>query len=62
MTTMGQLFYTTYISVDLAYFVNITFPERVIVDNIILRNKIINQGAAEVNNHISRYDLTYLYL
>ena len=33
---------------------NITFPERVIVENIIPRNEIINQGVAEVDNHISR--------
>ena len=35
--------------------------ERVIVKNIIMRNVIINQGAAEVDNHISRddfFDLT----
>ena len=33
---------------------NITFPERVIVENIIPRNVIINRGVAEVDNHISR--------
>ena len=30
--------------------------ERVIVENIIPRNVIINRGAAEVDNHISRDD------
>ena len=30
--------------------------ERVIVENIIPRNMIINRGAAEVDNHISRDD------
>ena len=30
--------------------------ERVIVENIILRNVIINRGAAKVDNHISRDD------
>ena len=39
------------------YYINITFPERVIVDNIIPRNVIINRGAAEVDNHISRDDI-----
>ena len=41
----------------MAYYINITFPERVIVENIILRNVIINRGAAEVDNHISRDDI-----
>ena len=36
------------------YYINITFPERVIVENIIPRNVIINRGAAEVDNRISR--------
>ena len=35
-------------------YINITFPTRVIVENIIPRNVIINRGAAEVDNHISR--------
>ena len=39
------------------YYINITFPDMVIVENIIPRNVIINQGAAEVDNHISRYDI-----
>ena len=39
------------------YYINITFPARVIVENIILRNVIINRGAAEVDNHISRDDI-----
>ena len=38
------------------YYINITFPARVIVENIIPRNVIINRGAAEVDNHISRDD------
>ena len=40
-----------------AYYINITFPESVIVENIIPRNVIINRGAAEVDNHISRDDI-----
>ena len=39
------------------YYINITFPERVKVENIIPRNVIINPGAAEVDNHISRDDI-----
>ena len=39
------------------YYINIKFPERVIVENIIPRNVIINQGAAKVDNHISRDDI-----
>ena len=42
------------------YYINITFPERVIVENIIPRNVIINRGAAEVDNHISRDDILRL--
>ena len=38
-------------------YIYITFPERVIVDNIVPRNVIINRGAAEVDNHISRDDI-----
>ena len=38
-------------------YINITFPEMVIVENIIPRNVIINQGAAKVDNHISRDDV-----
>ena len=38
------------------YYINITFPARVIVENI-PRNVIINRGAAEVDNHISRDDI-----
>ena len=41
----------------LKYYINITFPARVIVENIIPRNVIINRGAAEVDNHISRDDI-----
>ena len=33
---------------------NITFPEKVIVDKIIPKNVIINRGAAEIDNHILR--------
>ena len=39
------------------YYINITFPARVIVENIIPRKVIINRGAAEVDNHISRDDI-----
>ena len=39
------------------YYINITFPARVIVENIIPRNVIINRGTAEVDNHISRDDI-----
>ena len=38
------------------YYINIAFPARVIVENIIPRNVIIKRGAAEVDNHISRDD------
>ena len=38
----------------LAYYINITFADCVICENIIPRNVIINGGAAEVDNHISR--------
>ena len=31
--------------------------ERVLVENIIPRNVIVNRGAAEVDNHISREDI-----
>ena len=37
--------------------INITFPERVIVENIIPRNMIINLGCALVDNHIPRDDI-----
>ena len=40
-----------------AYYINITFPDWVIVENIIPRNVIINRGAAEVDNHVSRDDI-----
>ena len=41
------------------YYINITFPARVIVENIIPRNVIINRGAAEFDtcNYISRDDI-----
>ena len=39
------------------YYINITFPDMVIVENIIPRNVIINRGAAEVDNHISMDDI-----
>ena len=41
----------------LGYYINITFPDWVIVENIIPRNVIINRGAAEVDNHISWDDI-----
>ena len=37
--------------------INITFPDRVIVENIIPRNMIINLGCASVDNHIPRDDI-----
>ena len=37
--------------------INITFPEGVIVANIIPRNMIINLGFASVDNHIPRDDI-----
>ena len=39
------------------YYIRITFPDWVIVENIIPRNVIINRGAAEVDNYISRDDI-----
>ena len=42
---------------SLQYYINITFPARVIVENIIQRNVIINRGAAEVDSQISRDDI-----
>ena len=42
---------------QLKHYINITFPAWVIVENIIPRNVIINRGAAEVDNHISRDDI-----
>ena len=39
------------------YCINITFPDWVIVENIISRNVIIKRGAGEVDNHISRDDI-----
>ena len=36
---------------------NITFPARVKVENIIPRNMIINLGCASVDNHIPRDDI-----
>ena len=41
----------------MVYYINITFPARVIVENIIPRNVIINRGAAKVDNRISRDDI-----
>ena len=37
--------------------INITFPARVKVDNIIPRNMINNLGCASVDNHIPRDDI-----
>ena len=42
------------------YFINISFPERVIVKDI-PRNVIIDRGAAIVDNHISRDDIFDYY-
>ena len=47
----------TKLIVNMEYYTNITFPERVIVENVIPRNVIINRGAAGVDNHISRDDI-----
>ena len=41
--------------------INITFPARVIVENIIARNIIINLGCASVDNHIPREDIFYYH-
>ena len=38
-------------------YINISFPDWVIVENIIPRNVIIYRGAAEVDNHVSRDDI-----
>ena len=37
--------------------INSTFPARVIVENIIHRNMIINLGCASVDSHIPRDDI-----
>ena len=37
--------------------INITFPERMIVENIIPQNMIINHGFASVDNHIPPDDV-----
>ena len=37
--------------------INVTFPDWVIVENIISRNMIINLGCALVDNHIPRHDI-----
>ena len=42
---------------EVIYYINITFPDWVIVENIIPRNVIINRGTAEVDNHISRDEI-----
>ena len=47
-------------SVSVLYKYNILV--RVIVENIIPRNVIINRGAAEVDNHISRDDFSTITL
>ena len=39
------------------YHIDITFPDWVIVENIIPRIVIINRGTAKVDNHISRDDI-----
>ena len=38
--------------------INITFPARVKVENIIPRNMIINLGSASVDNHIPLDDIS----
>ena len=43
------------------YYINITFPVRVIGENIIPRNVIINIGCASVDNHIPRDDIFDYY-
>ena len=47
----------TFSVLNMYYYINITFPAEVIVENIIPRYVIINRGAAEVDNHISRDDI-----
>ena len=42
-------------------YINSTFPDWVIVENIIPRNVIINRGTVEVDNHISRYDIFHYH-
>ena len=37
--------------------INVTFPDWVIVENIMPRNMIINLGCASVDNHIPRDDI-----
>ena len=37
--------------------INVTFPDWVIVENIIPRNMIINLGCASVDNHIPQDDI-----
>ena len=54
---IGKVFgILTFLLVVVVYKYNIL--ERVLVKNIIPRNVIINRGAAEVNNHISRDDFS----
>ena len=43
------------------YYINITIPNWVIVENIITRNVIINWGAAKVDNHTSRDDIFFFH-
>ena len=45
------------ITIFFQYYINITFPDWVIVENIIPRNVIIYRGAAEVDYHITRNDI-----
>ena len=53
---LGVIVYSYFMPVcSIVYKYNI--PERVIVENIIPRNVIINRCAAEVDNHISRDDI-----
>ena len=54
----GLIRYSKIIGNPVVYiYINITFHDWVIVENIIPRNVIINRGAAEVDNHISRDDI-----
>ena len=52
--------YNFVMSLCVKHYINITFPAWVIVENIIPRNVIINQGAVEVDN-LSRDDIFYYH-
>ena len=36
-------------------------PERAIVNNVTLRNMIIDRGEADIDNHIPKGDMQYLF-